>query len=395
MPGSLETPDGVRDLAPDPDFFRFVLGHYPSGVVAITGRDFDGAPVGMVATSFTSVSLDPPLVAFLPMRTSSTWAALKETGAFCVNVLTADQEQVSRQLAVKGGDKFNGIGWRPAPTGSPVLDDAVAWVDCTISAVHDAGDHFIVVGGVQDLRVENPASPLLSFQGGYGTVASPALAASGVPDQPEVVEHFRLVDRLRPLMLEASRKLGAEVVATALLDTEVVALATSGHPEPGRLPTRVGQRMPYQPPLGAAFAAWSDPERWVAQLPPDQRDHARGLAQRVRERGWSATLGGPDSLALERALYRLPVDAPAPEELEAVGRLLDPLDETYEPRRFAVKDRIPLRTVAVPVLGPVGAVRLVLTVYGLPQFSTHDDFIRYRDTLLDVARAIGPGSMSA
>lgn len=393
MPGQPDTPEGVRVL--DPDYFRFVLGHYPSGVVAITGRDATGAPVGMVATSFTSVSLDPPLVAFLPMRTSSTWAALSETGAFCVNVLSADQERVSRQLAVKGGDKFGEITWRPGPTGSPVLDDAVAWIDCRVDAVHDAGDHYIVVGSVEDLRVANPASPLLSFQGGYGTVASPALAASGVPESPEVVEHFRLVDRLRPLMLDASRELGVEVVATALLDAEVVALATSGHPEPGRLPTRVGQRMPYQPPLGAAFAAWSDPERWVAQLPPGQRDHARGLASRVRERGWSATLGGPGSLDLERALYRLPVDAPAPAELDAVAQLLDPLSDAYEPHSFAGRDRIPLRTVAVPVLGPVGAVRLVLTAYGLPPFSTYDDLVRYRDTLLDVARAVQPGSLSA
>ncbi|GAB7003289.1 flavin reductase [Nocardioides sp. AN3] len=379
----------------DPNFFRLVLGHYPSGVVAVTGRNADGAPVGMVATSFTSVSLDPPLVAFLPMRTSSTWAALSEAGAFCVNVLAADQEHVSRQLAVKGGDKFGALRWRTEATGSPVLDGVVAWIDCTIDAVHEAGDHFIVVGSVERLEVEKPASPLLSFQGGYGTVASPALAASGVPDLPEVVDHFRLVDELRPHMAAASRELGVEVVATALLEDEVVALATSGHPEPGRLPTRVGQRMPYQPPLGAAFAAWSDPERWVADLPPTQQEHARGLARRVRERGWSATLGEPGHLDLERALYRLPVDAPSPEELDAVGQLLDPLSNAYEPHVFDVKERIPLRTVAVPVLGAVGAIRLVLTAYGLPAVSTYDDFIRYRDTLLDVARTVRPRTLSA
>ncbi|WP_285573620.1 flavin reductase [Actinoallomurus iriomotensis] len=390
MPGIQDAPDSARVL--DQAHFRFVLGHYPSGVAAITGRNAEGAPVGMVATSFTSVSLDPPLVAFLPMRTSSTWAALGETGAFCINVLAADQEAVSRQLAVKGGDKFGGIGWRTEATGSPVLDGAVAWIDCTVGAVHEAGDHFIVVGRVEDLDVQKPSSPLLSFQGGYGTVASPALAASGVPELPEVVEHFRLVDALRPRMSAASRELGVEVVATALLDDEVVALATSGHPEPGRLPTRVGQRMPYRPPLGAAFAAWSDSERWVARLPPEQRPHARGLARRVRERGWSATLGGPGSLDLERALYRLPVNAPSSEELHAVGGLLDPLSEAYEPHTFTAKDRIPLRTVAVPVLGPVGAIRLVLTAYGLPALSTYDDLVRYRDTLLEVARTVQQGA---
>ncbi|MFH8447228.1 flavin reductase [Streptomyces sp. NPDC018026] len=383
MLGIQEVPDSL-----DPAYFRLVLGHYPSGVVAITGRNAEGAPVGMVATSFTSVSLDPPLVAFLPMRTSTTWAALRETGAFCVNVLPAEQEHISRQLAAKGGDKFGGIAWRTETTGSPVLAGAVAWVDCTVSAVHEAGDHFIVVGLVEDLAIGEPASPLLSFQGGYGTVASPALAASGVPDLPEVVEHFRLVDELRPRMAQASRELGVEVVATALLEDEVVALATSGHPEPGRLPTRVGQRMPYQPPLGAAFAAWSDPKRWVARLPNEQREHARALARRVRERGWSATLGESGNLDLERALYRLPIDAPSPEELDAVGQLLDPLSEAYEPHTFTTKERIPLRTVAVPVLGPVGTIRLVLTAYGLPPYSTYEDFVRYRDTLLDIAGTV-------
>ncbi|WP_327296920.1 MULTISPECIES: flavin reductase family protein [unclassified Streptomyces] len=161
-----------RDPAPDTARFRAVLGHFPSGVTAITSRDPQGRPVGMAVASFTSVSLAPPLVAFLPGKASSTFPVIAERGTFCVNVLAADQERVCRALSVSGGDKFAEVHWRPGAHGDPVIDGAVAWIDCTIEAVHDAGDHHIVIGRVNDLDADDTASPLLFFRSRYDRLAA-------------------------------------------------------------------------------------------------------------------------------------------------------------------------------------------------------------------------------
>ncbi len=148
--------------------FRRVLGHYPTGVCVITASNAESGPAAMVVGSFTSVSLDPPLVAFFPDRKSSSWPAIERAGRFCVNVLAADQLALSSRFSAKGGDKFAGLDYRLSANGSPVLDDIVAWVDCTLEAVHEAGDHYIAVGRVHELDVIRPDQPLLFFRGGYG-----------------------------------------------------------------------------------------------------------------------------------------------------------------------------------------------------------------------------------
>ena len=150
--------------------FREVLGRYASGVTVVTTTS-DGVPVGMTCQSFTSVSLDPPLVSFLPTRQSRAFSAIRRTGRFCVNFLAADQVSVSDQMATRDPvDKFAGVGWRPATTGSPLLDGVMAYVDCTVEAVHEAGDHYIVVGKVVDLDVADAEDPLVYFRGRYTTV---------------------------------------------------------------------------------------------------------------------------------------------------------------------------------------------------------------------------------
>lgn len=148
--------------------FRRVLGHYPTGVCVVTALDEGAGPVAMVVGSFTSVSLDPPLVAFFPARTSTSWPQIERAGKFCVNVLGSDQQPLCKQLSAKGGDKFAGVVHRASANGSPILDGVVAWIDCSLEAVHEAGDHYIVVGRVMALEVDRPGKPLLFFQGGYG-----------------------------------------------------------------------------------------------------------------------------------------------------------------------------------------------------------------------------------
>ncbi len=156
----------------DPREFRRVLGHFATGVTVVTGTGDDG-PAGMAIGSFASVSLDPPLVMFCPGRESGSWLHIKETGSFCVNVLTSDQAEVCGLFASKSDDRFAGIEWTTEATGSPVLPGSLAWIDCELHAIHDGGDHDIVVGLVKAMGTgSNEAEPLLFFQGGYGRFGS-------------------------------------------------------------------------------------------------------------------------------------------------------------------------------------------------------------------------------
>lgn len=154
----------------DPSIFRQILGHYPTGVCAITAMQSDDVPAAMIVGSFTSVSLDPPLVAFFPDKRSSSWPKIEAVGRFCVNILGDAQEGLCRVLASKDQNKFDGVPHHLSTLGSPVLDGALAWIDCTIHAVHDAGDHHIVLGAVHGMDVHYPGVPLLFHKGAYGRV---------------------------------------------------------------------------------------------------------------------------------------------------------------------------------------------------------------------------------
>ena len=148
--------------------FRQVLGHFPTGVTVITAAGPDG-PAGLAVGSFFSVSLDPPLVAFCAAKSSSSYPKVEAAGHFVVNVLGEHQEDVCRVFAGKG-DKFAGLGYRPSPgSGAPVINDVLAWIDCDIDTVHEAGDHWIVIGHVRELEVgDESGGPLVFYRGGYG-----------------------------------------------------------------------------------------------------------------------------------------------------------------------------------------------------------------------------------
>lgn len=158
--------------------FRTVLGHFPTGVTIVTAVT-DGAPVGFTIGSFTSVSLDPPLVGFLPMTDSDTWPLIEQSGSFCVNVLSREQTDLCWKFAKSGTDseRFDGVAWHAAPTGSPIIDRAVAWIDCTTEQVYEMGDHYFVLGRVVALEADADHDgegpwPLLFFKGTLGGFAS-------------------------------------------------------------------------------------------------------------------------------------------------------------------------------------------------------------------------------
>jgi 3-hydroxy-9,10-secoandrosta-1,3,5(10)-triene-9,17-dione monooxygenase reductase component len=147
--------------------FKEVLGRFATGVTVVTGMT-DGGPCGLTAQSFASVSLDPPLVLFCPAKTSRAWPRIERSGHFCVNLLAHDQEALSRVMATPGADKYADVTWTPAPvSGSPLLDGVLGHVDCAIEAVHEAGDHYVVIGRVLDLGATDEEHALLFYRGRY------------------------------------------------------------------------------------------------------------------------------------------------------------------------------------------------------------------------------------
>lgn len=328
----------------DPARFRQVLGQYPTGVSVVTSMDGD-RPIGMTVGTFTSVSLDPPLVAFLPQKTSTTWPLVQRSGRFCVNVLTWEQEHLCRQMARPSDQKFNDVAWRRSGLGSPIIDDAVAWIDCEIQDVVDAGDHLIVIGAVRALDLEQDALPLVFFRGGYGRFTPGPLFAQEFDDPTKA----SLLETARVEMLQLERELGADVAITGRDENEIMLMASTWTPLSSRVRQRVGDTSPAGPPYAIAFAAEgteAEREDWVAAgvaLSDGNGDRAAMLKtlDAIAERGWSA------------AVQRRPVDTWADRFVSVNDRLAvgDEVDEEFN--------------LTVPLHDADGAVSLALTIYGM------------------------------
>mgnify|MGYP001577668802 CR=1 FL=1 len=154
------------------DIFRQTMGQFCTGVVIVTGNDAAG-PQGLCAQSFVSLSLDPPLIAICPARTSTSWPRIRASGAFGINILAADQNDLAVRFARSGGAKFQELAWRAGHQGLPVLPEALAFIACSLEAEHEAGDHLIAVGRVTDLHIIDAArAPLLFFRGQYCSIAT-------------------------------------------------------------------------------------------------------------------------------------------------------------------------------------------------------------------------------
>ena len=173
MSSPLPSPD-VPDAGVDPRVMRDVMGHFASGVTVVTSATGAG-PIGFTCQSFSSLSLDPPLVVLAPARASRTWPRVRDLGRFCVNVLAEDQTRLSATFAGTSADRFAGVGWRPSPQGQPVLAGVVAWIDCALWAEDAGGDHTLVAGRVLDLGADPGRRPLLFHRGGYGLLGDGSL----------------------------------------------------------------------------------------------------------------------------------------------------------------------------------------------------------------------------
>lgn len=361
------------DRVLDQAYFRRVMGAYPTGVVAITAIGADGQPVAMLVGSFGSVSLDPPLVMYMPTKRSSTYAALKDAQTWCVNVLGKDQEQICRAFSLKGStNKFEQVAWHPSTTGAPIIEGSVAWIECETEAVHDAGDHDIVLGRVLDLATFDPEPdlPLVFYQGGYGRFSPHSRV---VPATQDTLALLRVVDAVQPRMEALAAETGVECAAVGHVEKWVVGLAGVGAPT-GESPSRIGIRLPLEAPMGPLFVAWEDEStrrRWLREgvVSRDESVVAGHLAalDRVRERGWTVTLYSDEMRELDQHVYRYARgDGTAWDDLrQAESRLDGP--SVYELDRIDPGKEYAVRDIAAPVFDDRGRVVLYLSLRGFPE----------------------------
>ena len=157
----------------DPRELRNALGRFATGIAVVLAHDEDG-PVGVTVNSFSSVSLDPPLVLFSMARSLYSLSRLQRAPAYATNVLMEGQEAISNRFARAGADKFADLLLRRGVSGAPVLDPMLACFECLPYAEYDGGDHVIFVGRVVHLHVEGEGDPLLYYRGGYRSLARSA-----------------------------------------------------------------------------------------------------------------------------------------------------------------------------------------------------------------------------
>lgn len=212
----------IKEPAIDIAEFRRALGAFVTGVTVVTTIQPDGSPRGFTANSFTSVSLDPPLILVCIAKTASSYAVFSQTKHFAISVLAEDQKAVSGVFASKAADKFSQVAWHRRVTGAPVMEGAAASFDCATHEVIDAGDHIILIGRVLDF-IHTASSPLGYCRGAYVnfSLSLDALAvAAPRAHVGAILEHrdgLVLLDTPRGLQLPTGAKLKPESDGASLL----------------------------------------------------------------------------------------------------------------------------------------------------------------------------------
>ncbi|WP_181804505.1 flavin reductase [Streptomyces shenzhenensis] len=381
--------------AVDPAHYREVMGHYPTGVAVVTGTTESGEPVGMVVGTFASVSLDPPLVSFMPKTTSGTFALMRDSGAFCVNVLAHDQLDVCRAMAVPRPGKFDDVAWSASAYGAPALDGAVAHIHCTLDRVVPAGDHLIVLCRVQDMSVTRPATPLLFFQGGYGGFSPGGLAARG---DAELIEAVRLADVGRTATERLAREHGCEAALLVAVNDHELTTAVCAFGGSARPQEQLGQRVPLMPPLGEAYIAWAPEatvEAWLrrasSQEPAVVEEYRRRL-ETVREVGYAMSRiqpeGGPQYGDLTEAMREYAAGELTPARERAVRAVISGASPFYETCEIVDGETYDLGAIVGPVLGPDGSVALCLRLGQLPRGADAHQVRRWTAALAEAAARI-------
>lgn len=375
----------------DPALFRETLGHYPTGVAVVTAVSADGHPAAMVVGTFSSVSLDPPLIAFFPARTSGSFAHLRTGRTFCVNVLAADQEQLCRQLTTGGAGKFDGVRWQPGPLGSPILEGAVSWIECTFEQIQEAGDHYVVLGRVHELAVARSTMPLLFFQGGYGRFSTGSFIAA--PD-PELIHAAQLAETIRYQIEDLSTKLAVNCGVLVKIREDAVQVLAANRASIAE-PFPLGHRQPIIPPLGAVFMVGATPaevEDWLQRAPDDGRNRRelhREMLDKVRERGYSVLAAEPQLLERHRAvLSEFERSDRLPRHERAVQQVTSELAELFCPDLLPGQ-RYDLASIVVPIPSETGLPPMAIRLTGLPASAATEQIESWTDRLKRVAATAG------
>ena len=186
--------DGVACHAIEPTLLRQLLGCFPTGVAVITTRAADGRPAGLTCNSFSSVSLEPPLVLFSLRKASRLLGAFTEADAFAINILSQRQDALSSRFASSRiEDKFEGVNWSPGVLDMPVIDDCLASFECSVYACHEAGDHYVFIGEVKRMSAGTADQALVFYKGAYMMLAESlrTLVLQGRLGQADLDEAYR------------------------------------------------------------------------------------------------------------------------------------------------------------------------------------------------------------
>lgn len=145
---------------------RRALSEFATGVTIVATTE-GGERVGFACQSFSSLSLEPPMVLFTVMKTSRSWPRIEKSGTFSVNVLSEEQQEYSIVFGRRSVNKFEYGSWSESPLGNPILEDCAVWIDCTVADVHEGGDHWIVTGDIKSIGHRGDRKPLLYHRGSY------------------------------------------------------------------------------------------------------------------------------------------------------------------------------------------------------------------------------------
>lgn len=383
----------------DPQVFRTVMGHYPTGVAVVTGRTEGGEVLALVVGTFSSVSLNPPIVSFMPMKTSRTFERLRSCDSLCINILGEEQQAEMLSIAQRRENKLEGIDWYPSPSGDPILRDSIAWIDTTMGEIVEAGDHWIVLCDVKDLQVTNAVSPLLFFQGGYGSFAGREQTSRMSHEiLPSIHAAHTSSDELKNL----AHSIGCEVsVFAAISDDEFATVFT----ELGGKATRergFASRFPLVPPIGDSYFFDKSEElqqHWLDKLKDASEEtidrHRRRMAF-MREHGYMlAFLPEESSLAYDQMLratedYKKRSITPAEER--DIRATIGSTPINYDQMNLKSEKVYHIGSIVIPVRDPSGTYTMTLRLAQLPSNATGAKVSQWVDQAKEVGEIIFRGS---
>lgn len=378
----------------DPAAFREVLGHYPTGVVLVTALHPDGEELAMIVGTFTSVSVEPPLVAFLPMRSSRTFARLQECSSMCINVLTEGQEQIGRTIASRHENKLDGIEWSPCESGAPLLKDSLAWLDVHLEKVIEAGDHHIALCAIDDMAVNNPKAPLIFFQGGYGAFAVPHLLARADAD---IIAAVQQAHHGRAVLAGVARRLECEATLLTVVNPDELAAISTAVGKGVNPGNGLGARVPIIPPIADVWAAelsQAEQDEWLAKADVDDatRETFRERLGFAREQGYLMSFLPAGDLdpyhRMTAATHRYSDDRLTPTAQREIRRSIAEVEVSYKMRDIEPDETYDVGMLVANVYDPEGNPVRMLRLAQLPRQAIGHAVLGWIEELRSAARQL-------